>query len=187
MRYYVFLLVAAAAWGQSSAAAQRASIAKQRASVRRQIAVIKPAVQTVIARPSCPPIAAPELSRLIGSAARENAIAPDIVLEVARQESAFQPCAVSSSGAQGVMQLMPATQAMLGVANPFDAEESIMAGARLLKDLLVRYNGDLSLALSAYNAGPRRVDEAQGIPNIAETRDYVARIVTRLTASRLTD
>jgi soluble lytic murein transglycosylase-like protein len=184
MRFCVFLLMAAAAWGQSSLAAQKASIARQRAAIRRQVSTTRvqaPAGVQLAVRPSCPPIAAPELSRLVGSAARANAIAPDIVLEVARQESAFQPCAVSSAGAQGLMQLMPETQAMLGVRNPFNPEESVMAGAKLLKDLLARYNGDLSLALSAYNAGPRRVDEAQGVPNIAETRDYVARILSRLT------
>ena len=79
------------------------------------------------------------------------------------------------------MQLMPATQATLGVANPFDPEESLMAGARLLKDLLGRYGGSLPLALSAYNAGSARVDAVRGIPAIPETRDYVTRIMTRLT------
>lgn len=79
------------------------------------------------------------------------------------------------------MQLMPGTQALLGVDDPFDPEESLMAGARLLKDLLGRYNGDLALALSAYNAGPKRVDQASGIPPIPETRDYVAKILSRLT------
>jgi soluble lytic murein transglycosylase-like protein len=78
------------------------------------------------------------------------------------------------------MQLTPATQASLGVADPFDPEESLMAGARLLKELLARYSGNLPLALSAYNAGPRRVDLAHGIPAIAETRNYVAQILSRL-------
>ena len=79
------------------------------------------------------------------------------------------------------MQLMPATQAALGLENPFDPEENLMAGARLLKELLTRYNGSLPLALSAYNAGPARVDRADGIPAIAETRNYVAQILSRLT------
>jgi soluble lytic murein transglycosylase-like protein len=79
------------------------------------------------------------------------------------------------------MQLMPSTQESLGVGNPFDPEESLMAGARLLKELLGRYNGSLPLALSAYNAGPARVDRANGIPAIAETRNYVAQILSRLT------
>jgi soluble lytic murein transglycosylase-like protein len=79
------------------------------------------------------------------------------------------------------MQLMPATQASLGVENPFDPGESLMAGARLLRELLSRYNGSIPLALSAYNAGPKKVNGADGIPAIAETRNYVARILSRLT------
>jgi soluble lytic murein transglycosylase-like protein len=118
---------------------------------------------------------------MIDSAADANAIAPEIVREVARQESAFNPCAVSHKGAEGLMQLMPGTQALLGVEDPFDPEESLNAGARLLKELLGRYDGNLALALSAYNAGPKRVDQANGIPPIQETRDYVTKILSRIT------
>jgi len=78
------------------------------------------------------------------------------------------------------MQLMPATQAQFQVRDPFQAEESLAAGAKLLKQLLDRYNGDLSLALSAYNAGSGRVDKAGGIPEIPETKNYVAEILGRL-------
>jgi soluble lytic murein transglycosylase-like protein len=134
-----------------------------------------------VSRSACSAIETPELHRLIELAARTNDIRPEVVREVARQESRFQPCAVSSKGAEGLMQLMPATQAALGVEDPFDPEESLMAGARLLSDLLARYHGSLPLALSAYNAGPSRVDRADGIPPIAETRHYVAQILSRLT------
>ena len=79
------------------------------------------------------------------------------------------------------MQLMPATQATLGVVDPFDPAQSLMAGAHFLKTLLERYDGNLSLALSAYNAGPARVDAIGGIPPIPETRTYVQRILSRLT------
>lgn len=78
------------------------------------------------------------------------------------------------------MQLMPATQELLSVDDPFDPQESLMAGARLLRSLLDRYHGDLALALSAYNAGPSRVDRSMQIPNIPETQNYVARILQRL-------
>jgi soluble lytic murein transglycosylase-like protein len=118
---------------------------------------------------------------MIELAAEAHEVPPEIVREVARQESAFQPCAVSSKGAEGLMQLMPATQASLGVEDPFDPEASLMAGAKLLRELLSRYNGSIPLALSAYNAGPKRVDQADGIPPIAETRNYVAQILSRLT------
>jgi soluble lytic murein transglycosylase-like protein len=117
---------------------------------------------------------------MIDSAAHTVNVDSMLVREVARQESGFHPCAVSPKGAEGLMQLMPATQISLEVRNPFDAQESLTAGAKLLKQLLDRYNGDLSMALSAYNAGPTRVDQAAGIPEITETQDYVSNILSRL-------
>jgi len=78
------------------------------------------------------------------------------------------------------MQIMPATQMQLQVKNPFSAEESLEAGSKLLKQLLDRYHGDLSQALSAYNAGPARVDAAGGVPKIPETQNYVSNILNRL-------
>jgi len=123
---------------------------------------------------------APELSKMINVIARRNGVSPDVIREMARQESGFKPCAVSSMGAQGLMQLMPATQAQFEVENPFNAEQSLEAGSKLLKQLLDRYHGNLSLALSAYNAGAARVDEVGGIPNIPETKNYVSEILNRL-------
>jgi soluble lytic murein transglycosylase-like protein len=87
---------------------------------------------------------------------------------------------VSPKGAEGLMQLMPATQIQLQVKNPFDARESIDAGTKLLKDLLERYRGDVSLALGAYNAGTSAVDRAGAVPEIPETKDYVSDILMRL-------
>lgn len=78
------------------------------------------------------------------------------------------------------MQLMPGTAFDLGVENPFDAEQNINAGSQFLRSLLDRYGGDLSLALSAYNAGPSRVDAIKAIPPIKETQDYVKEILNRL-------
>lgn len=117
---------------------------------------------------------------MIDAAADASDVSADLVREVARKESSFHPCAVSNKGAEGLMQLMPATQLSLGVDDPFDPEASLFAGARLLRELLSRYNGSVPLALSAYNAGPKRVDRAGGIPPIAETRRYVAQILSRL-------
>jgi soluble lytic murein transglycosylase-like protein len=105
---------------------------------------------------------------------------PDLVRAVIRQESGFQPCAVSAKGAAGLMQLMPATLAELEVQDAFDPEQNIDAGIRLLRRLLDRYNGDLALALAAYNAGPMRVDGANGVPPIPETRQYVSDLLKRL-------
>jgi soluble lytic murein transglycosylase-like protein len=130
--------------------------------------------------PPCPPIPASILFPMIETVARREGLSPPLLREVVRQESAFRPCAESSAGAQGLMQLMPATQAYLGVSDPFDVGQSLAAGSRYLKQLLDRYGGDIALALGAYNAGPARVDRAGGVPAIAETRNYVRSILDRL-------
>ena len=78
------------------------------------------------------------------------------------------------------MQLMPATDAQFNVKDPFDPKENLDVGARLIKELLVRYNGNLANALGAYNAGPSRVDEAGAVPDIPETINYVERILSSL-------
>jgi soluble lytic murein transglycosylase-like protein len=116
---------------------------------------------------------------MIDEVSQKQGIDAALVKEVARQESGFRPCAVSSKGAEGLMQLMPATQDQLQVNDPFDPKQSLEAGSKLLKQLLDRYHGDLSLALSAYNAGPGNVDKAGGVPNIPETKNYVFSILTR--------
>jgi soluble lytic murein transglycosylase-like protein len=130
-----------------------------------------------------------ELTRMIATASQKAGVDPELIKEVARQESAFRPCSVSDKGAEGLMQLMPATQAQFGVQDPMDPDQSLLGGAQLLRQLLLRYGGNVALALSAYNAGPTRVDKAGtifdidqigGIPDIAETQDYVANIMGRL-------
>jgi soluble lytic murein transglycosylase-like protein len=165
-------------------AAMAKSLASQQASVRRQIEAVGPARKSLNAAPlaaaMCEAISQPELVRMIDVAARHENVDPLLVREVARQESGFRPCAVSPKGAEGLMQLMPATQIQLQVQNPFSAQESLDAGTKLLKQLLDRYHGDLSQALSAYNAGPARVDAAGGVPKIPETQNYVSDILNRL-------
>jgi len=161
-------------------AAMESSLEQQRASVRRQVEAVHSVIEAPQAQAACEPIAQPDLARMIDDAARKHGVDPALVREVARQESGFRPCVVSPKGAEGLMQLMPATQAQFQVRDPFQAEESLAAGAKLLKQLLDRYNGDLSLALSAYNAGSGRVDKAGGIPEIPETKNYVADILGRL-------
>lgn len=170
--------------------AMAASIEKQRASVEQQIRYLKSPVAPAVSAPfivptpisySCEPVAESELSKMIDSAAHEHSLDPSLVREVARQESAFHPCAVSPKGAQGLMQLMPATQAQLEVRDPFNPQESLSAGAKLLKQLLDRYHGDLALALGAYNAGMTRVDRNFSVPEIPETKSYVTDILGRLT------
>jgi soluble lytic murein transglycosylase-like protein len=130
----------------------------------------------------CDPLPASQVDSLVGEVAKREEVDPALLRSVMEQESAFRPCAVSSKGAMGLMQLMPATAAELGVGNPFDPGQSVDGGARFLKQLLQSYGGDVPLALGAYNAGPGKVNEANGIPPIPETLDYVRRIMMLLPA-----
>jgi soluble lytic murein transglycosylase-like protein len=130
--------------------------------------------------PPCPPLPAGELDVLVDDAAQREDLEPDLIRSVIRQESAARPCAVSSKGAMGLMQLMPGTAFQFGVSDAFDPKENVNAGARLLKQLLTMYGGDVSLALGAFNAGPGKVTQSGGLPNYPETLDYVQKILSQL-------
>jgi soluble lytic murein transglycosylase-like protein len=121
-----------------------------------------------------------ELATLIQETARTEGLTPDLLRLVIAKESAARPCAVSSKGAMGLMQLMPDTARELGVSDPFNPSQNVAAGSRLLRRLLDRYGDDLALALGAYNAGPQNVDRWQGLPPFVETVDYVADIMGTL-------
>lgn len=116
---------------------------------------------------------------LFETAATKYGVSADLLTAVARQESAFNPRAVSSAGAQGLMQLMPATAAELGVNDPFDPAQAVDGAARLLRDLQQRF-GSTELALAAYNAGPGAVMRYDGVPPYAETQQYVRAIMATL-------
>src|SRR4029077_17900028 len=120
------------------------------------------------------------LDGLILDSARKEGVSPELVRAVIDRESAARPCAVSLRGAQGLMQLMPATAEQFEVRDAFDPGQNIEAGTKLLKMLLDRYDNDLSLALGAYNAGPARVDREGGVPAIPETLNYVTHILEQL-------
>jgi soluble lytic murein transglycosylase-like protein len=183
----------AAAAQRQSVMLMQASLEKQRQSLPRQaprqqagsfFLLPPPAAAEASVYPpgpiDCDPVPLPQLERLIAGAAQREGLQPDLLRGIMKQESGFRPCAVSPKGAIGLMQIMPATAAQFNLEDPFDPEENVNVGARLLKELLGRYNGNLAFALGAYNAGPSRVDEAGGVPNIPETTNYVERILSSL-------
>ena len=118
-------------------------------------------------------------ANFIAASAQTHGVAPELVASVIAVESNFNPSAISLKSARGLMQLMPKTAAHFGVTDIFDPRQNIDAGTRYLKELLQRYNGDLTLTLAAYNAGPDRVDQFRAVPPYRETRDYVRRVTQR--------
>jgi soluble lytic murein transglycosylase-like protein len=190
------LVLAMASWGQSVADSQADSIQKQRAAILKQVGSLTgkaatppdsffmvPWIDNPVMRfvpPPCDPMASAELDKLIEQNSMKEGVKPDLIRAVIGQESGNRPCAVSPKGAQGLMQLMPATAAQFNVIDPFDPKQNVEAGTKLLKQLLDKYKGDVSLALSAYNAGSARVDQEGGVPAITETMQYVTSILSKL-------
>lgn len=125
------------------------------------------------------------MDAIFDEAAAKYNISVDLVKAVAKAESGFNPNAVSKAGAIGVMQLMPATARSLGVSNPYDARQNIMGGAKYLKENLDRFNGNVSLALAAYNAGPNSVQKYGGIPPYKETQNYVKTVTSYMNGAPL--
>jgi soluble lytic murein transglycosylase-like protein len=123
-------------------------------------------------------VTASAVERYINEAAARHHVDPNLVRALVKVESNFNPRAVSSKGAMGLMQLMPATARMYDLRNPYDAAENVEAGVRHLKELLKNFGGDVSLSLAAYNAGQGAVERNGGIPPYTETRNYVKRITS---------
>ena len=180
-------------------AAMASSIAQQRAAVQKQALLSRPPGASSSSSPSpsffstsfdsaavgsvnCDPLPREQLDPLIEQAAQKTGVEADLVRAVIEQESAGRPCALSAKGAQGLMQLMPATADEYEVDDPFDPQQNVEAGAKLLRSLLNRYQNDPALALGAYNAGSSRVDQQGGVPPIQETTDYVTAILEKLRA-----
>ena len=133
-------------------------------------------VEEVLALPAAERTTA-ELGRLALDIARRHGADPNLVMAVIAVESGFRPDAVSPKGALGMMQLMPATAAELGVADPLDPEQNLDGGVRHLQGLLKRYKGNHRLALAAYNAGEKAVDRSGGVPPYPETWEYLDRVL----------
>ena len=127
------------------------------------------------AKPATPPPIS--LDQHVAHAGETNGVDADFIRSVIQAESGSNPKAVSRKGAQGLMQLMPATATKLGVKDSFDPGQNVNAGAQFLRELLDRYHGDAAKALAAYNAGPLRVQQYGGVPPYQETRQYVARVI----------
>jgi len=201
MKLELAFLFIAGAYAQSPAnfeasvhAAMAPSLAQQRASIRKQaVAAAKTAGAPGAASffteappvglgllAECDPLPDEQLHGIITGAAQKEGVSFDLVKAVLEEESAARPCAISFRGAQGLMQLMPATAEQFDVQDPFDPKQNVEAGAKMLKQLLEKYDNNLTLALSAYNAGSGRVDQEGGIPPIPETLNYVADILRKL-------
>lgn len=170
---------------QESLHKQQESIQKQADSLRAQLGTNAPLDHEAIwitptevfyPQANCEPLPASQVNALIQTAAKKNSVPAGILHAVMRQESAFRPCAISVKGAEGLMQLMPETSGRFHVTDPFDAEQSVQAGAAFLKQLLDKYKGDLRSALIAYNAGETRADPKFAGLLPLETQGYLANI-----------
>jgi hypothetical protein len=199
----LFVAAAQIAVSQTSAAEIKArmedSLRKQAESVARQMEGVRttqphafsppppligpPLVSMPSPAPACDPLPPGSMDSQIKTEGDKKNIAPELVRAVISAESAFVPCAVSNKGAMGLMQLMPDTAKAMGVTDPMDPGDNLRGGVRYLGQLLERYGGDLSLALSAYNAGPATVDKYGGIPPIPETQNYVREILKKITTT----
>lgn len=118
-----------------------------------------------------------QIDKLVGASAASWNVDPALVKAVIANESGFNANATSSTGAQGLMQLEPATAASVGVTDPYDPAQNVAGGTRYLRGLLDRFHGDPRLAVAAYNAGPGAVEKYDGVPPYAETQNYVQNVL----------
>lgn len=124
-----------------------------------------------------PSLSKGQIQEIVSQVSQKYNVDDKLVMALIQQESGFNATAISKAGAMGLMQLMPATARTLGVINPFSPEQNIEGGVKHLKNMLDKYNGNLILALAAYNAGGGSVDKYGGVPPYKETQNYVKKIL----------
>ncbi len=138
----------------------------------------------VTVAPAMPRVEPAAVNAMVERIASKEGVEAPLVHSVIKAESNYNPAAVSSKGAQGIMQLIPSTARRFGVSNAFDAEENIQGGVRYLRFLLDYYHNDYTKAIAAYNAGEAAVDKFSGVPPYAETLGYVRSVAKNLTEAR---
>ncbi len=187
----------AASKQKDAVAAMAPSIDRQTDAVRRQLKGSPTAGFFTLPppQPLSPPLAfqaeacdalpSTETDSPVTASSRPEGAEPELTRSAIRQESASFPCAVSTTGATGLMQPVPQKAADLEVGDPFASRDNVAAGTELLRELLQHYDGDLALTLGAYNAGPNRVDADKAIPSIPETTNDVQRILSLLPIAQM--
>ncbi len=144
-----------------------------------------PTVRETRSIPSGGTLSAAAMHPLLAHAGEAHRVDEDLLASVVRAESGGQTHAVSRTGAQGLMQLMPRTATQMGVSDAFEPGQNVNGGAAYLDRLLLRYHDDIALALAAYNAGPGAVDRYRGVPPYRETRAYVAKVIREFNRRKL--
>jgi len=169
---------------EDAAPAARAALPASAPPTRAAAVPAAPALREFVAPPTLPPNAPPPIVRFVELVAPEYKLDPHLVLAVMATESNFDPWAVSPRNARGLMQLIPATAARFKVTDMMDPTQNIRGGMAYLRWLLATFEGDIALALAAYNAGERAVERYRGVPPYAETRLYVRKIQALLGGRR---